>query len=77
VHGPEGVVEARVQRARIHVVREAHLLDAPQALKERMFDQVEQDAVGHADKPVYRVVEYLLGHGSKIRNNSHKTLHGH
>jgi hypothetical protein len=41
-------------------MREADLLDSPQALKVRMFNQFKNDPVWNADESVYGVIEYFL-----------------
>ena len=60
VHGPQRVVEARVQRPRVHKTREAELLDAPQPLEIRVFDEVKQELRRDGNETVNRVVENLL-----------------
>ena len=57
-----------MQRPRIHVMRQAHLLDAAQALKPRVLNQVEQQTVRYADETIDGVVEdFGFAHDDKGR----------
>ncbi len=60
----ERVTEARMLRARIHEPREAHLLDAAQALHRERVDQLGDRAVFalELDEPVHRVAKYAVLH---------------
>jgi hypothetical protein len=66
VHGAQRMVEARVQRAGIHQMREPELLDVAQALEPRMVDEAQQQRVRHGDETVDGVVEDLGGHGLRV-----------
>ncbi len=63
VHGPQGVVKARVERPRVHEVCEPQLFDPAQPLKVGVLDDVEHELRRSGNEPVYRVVEdFLLVH---------------
>jgi hypothetical protein len=54
---PRAWWNAGVQGAGVHVVAQAHLLDAPQPLEQRLFDDVEDQVGGNIYEPVYRIVD--------------------
>jgi len=59
VHGPDGVVEARVQCPGIHQVRQPELLDSAQPLKVWMLNQIGNEIIGNRNKAVHRIVKYF------------------
>jgi len=60
VQRTQGMVKPGVQCAGIDHERQAQLTDAGQALKPRVFDQSQQQGVGHADEAVNGVIEYFF-----------------
>jgi len=60
VHGAQRVVEARMQRPRVHEAGEPELLNAPQPLKVPVLNEVEEKLRRDSDEAVDRVVENFL-----------------
>ena len=65
MHGPERVMETRVQCAGIHQMPKPELLDVAQPLEPRMIDQLQDPRVRHRDEAVDRIVEDLH-EGAKV-----------
>ena len=62
VHGPRGVLEARVLRARIDERRHAELPYPPKALDPWVREESQQEVVVDGYETVYGVINYLLFH---------------
>jgi len=56
VHGANGVMKARVKSSRINIGSHPELPDPPQALKHRMFNQVEQKLGTYGNETVHRII---------------------
>ena len=59
VERSKGVVEAVVDRSRIHEVAEAELADAPEALDPWVVHDLGEIGVAELDEPIDRVIQQL------------------
>jgi hypothetical protein len=53
------MMKTGMQGARVHHIGEAKLPDPAQALKPRVFHQIEKQRIGKGDETVYRIIEYF------------------
>ena len=60
VHGPETMVEPRMNGPRIHHIAHTKLLDAAQALHIRMLENIVEQIALDTDKPKHGVIDYFL-----------------
>ena len=57
MHRTNAVVETGMQRTGINQVCKSELFNAPQPLKIRMFDQIENEIARDINKSVYRIID--------------------
>lgn len=66
-----------MQGSWVHIMGKANLFDPPQTLEIRVFNQVENDAVGHSDKAVDGVIEdFVAWHGKNLLQRSESLRSG-
>jgi len=53
------MMQTAMHRTRIHEVGECHLLDASQALIERMSNDVQQEVIVQRDKAIHGIIDDL------------------
>lgn len=54
------MMQTGMNRPRINEMGKSHLLNAPQALKNRMADQFQYQGMADGDKTIHRIVDDFL-----------------
>jgi hypothetical protein len=59
MHSAQGMMKSGMQSTRIYIIGKSKLFYAPEPLKQRFFNNIENQFAVDSNESIYRIVEYF------------------